>query len=270
MNRKNKPLIAFLLLTLKTLVRDRIFFLIFSLCILFASVPVFSSFSMRQPQEVGITMCLTLNSFILLLLSIFSGVSTAWRDIERRAVYTFLSYPVSRTDYLMGRFLGCVLLLSLISIINMLISVPVIKICARMYQSDLSIEWIYIFFAYLLALFKYALLTSISFLVISFSTSFFTPFFLTIACYIGGNSIQSIFDYLFNEASKNYPLWFKGIVKGIYYIFPNFSSFDLIPYAAYSLKIDFHSILITILYAIAYTITMLSLSCIIFSKRDLI
>ncbi|RLB09087.1 MAG: ABC transporter permease, partial [Deltaproteobacteria bacterium] len=223
-------ILKFLRLTIRTLIRDRIFLVISSLSILFLSIPVFSSFSMRQSQEVGITMCLTINSFLLLLLSIFSGVSTTWRDIEKRSVYTFLSYPISRSEYLIGRFLGCILLLFIISAIDMAVSIPIIKICARMYKSDLSIAWTNIFLAYLLIFLKYTLLTSISFLIISFATSFFTPFFLTIACYIGGNSIQSIFDYISKEASKNYPFWFKGIIKCIYYIFPNLSSFDLIPY----------------------------------------
>lgn len=263
-------IIKFCKLTIKTLIRDRIFIVIFSLCVLFFCVPVFSSFSMRQTQEVGISMALTLNSFILLLLSIFSGLSTVWRDMEKRSVYTLLSYPISRSEYLIGRFLGCAFLLLLITIIDMLICIPIIKLCAGMYKSHLPILWKKIFFTYLFDLFKYTLLTSISFLVISFSTSFFTPFFITITCYMAGNSIQSIYDYVLVEASKNYPLWFKWIIKLIYYVIPNFSGFDLIPYAAYSLQLDYNSLGITFAYFLAFLFVTLSLSCMIFSKRDML
>ncbi len=256
--------------TLKSLVKDRVFFVIIALWVLFLCVPVFSSFSMRQCQEVGISMCLSINSFILLLLSIFSGISTVWRDLEKRSVYTLLSYPVSRSHYLLGRFLGCVILLFIMSGINFLISVPVIKICAGMYKSDLPILWKNIALAYGTSFMKFVLLNSISFLIISFSTSFFTSFFITIAVYISGNSIQSVYDYVLREASQKYSLWFKYIVKAIYYILPNFTAFDLIPYAAYSLKLDYHSICMAFFYFIIFTSITLSLSCIIFSKRDLL
>ena len=215
-------------------------------------------------------MALTLNSFILLLLSIFSGISTVWRDMEKRSVYTLLSYPISRAEYLMGRFIGCILLLLLITGINMLICIPIIKICAGMYKSHLAIIWKNIFFAYLFDFLKYALLASISLLAISFSTSFFTPFFITITCYIAGNSIQSIYDYVLIEADKNYPLWFKFFIKTIYRIIPNFSAFDLIPYAAYSLKLNYTSLGITLIYFMAFLFVTLSLSCMIFSRRDML
>ena len=257
-------------LTIKALVRERGFFIIASLCLLFLCVPVFSSFSMRQCQEVGISMCLTINSFMLLILTIFSGISTMWKDIEKKTVYTLLSYPVARSEYLLGRFLGCGMLLLIITIFDIIISIPIIKACAGMYKSSLPIKWSTIIVAYFMSLLKYILLLSISFVAISISTSFFTPFFITIASYIGGNSIQSIYDYIFKEASKNYPFWFKKIVKLIYYVMPNFSSFDLTAYAAYSLKVNLYSVGITCLYATVYSTVMLSLSCIIFSKRDLL
>jgi len=263
-------MLEFAKLTIKALIRERGFFIIASLCLLFLCVPVFSSFSMRQCQEVGISMCLTINSFMLLILTIFSGISTMWKDIEKKSVYTLLSYPVARSNYLLGRFLGCVMLLLIISIVDMIISIPVIKICAGMYKSSLPIKWSTIILAHFMILLKYILLLSISFVIISVSTSFFTPFFITIASYIGGNSIQSIYDYIFKEAGKIYPLWFKKIVKLIYYIMPNFSSFDLTAYAAYSLKLNLYSVGITCLYTIFYSAIMLSLSCIIFSKRDLL
>jgi len=263
-------MLEFAKLTIKALVRERGFFIIASLCLLFLCVPVFSSFSMRQCQEVGISMCLTINSFMLLILTIFSGISTMWKDIEKKTVYTLLSYPVARSEYLLGRFLGCGMLLLIITIFDIIISIPIIKACAGMYKSSLPIKWSTIIVAYFMSLLKYILLLSISFVAISISTSFFTPFFITIASYIGGNSIQSIYDYIFKEASKNYPFWFKKIVKLIYYVMPNFSSFDLTAYAAYSLKVNLYSVGITCLYATVYSTIMLSLSCIIFSKRDLL
>ncbi|HDD44067.1 MAG TPA: ABC transporter permease [Candidatus Desulfofervidus auxilii] len=260
----------FSLLTIKSLLKDRIFIIILSLCFLFFSVPVFSSFSMRQVQEVGITMSLTLNSFILLLLSIFGGMATVWRDIEKKSIYSLLSYPINRSQYLLGRFMGCVILLLMISVINFFLSAIVIKICASMYKSRLPILWENISFAFLFTFFKYILLLAIGFLCISFSTSFFTPFFLTIAIYIAGNASQGIYEYVLNEAAKKYPFWFKDIIKTIYYFLPNFSAFDFTAHASYALKMSYKSLLFTSFYFLSYFLIIISLACIIFSRRDML
>jgi len=225
---------------------------------------------MRQSQEVGITMAISLNSFILLLLSILGGMATLWKDIERKQVYTLLSFPISRSNYFLGRFLGCTMLLLTVCIINFSISVIAIKICASMYKSRLPILWENIAISFLFSFFKYTLLLAIGFLFASFSTSFFMPLFITIGTYIGGNSIQSIYEYVMRDESSNYSLFFKLVIKFIYYILPNFSSFDFTVYAAYALKIDLISLSYTSCYFIIYLLIVLSLSCIIFTKRDLI
>ena len=180
-------------LTLKGSARDRIFIVIFAFCILFFFIPVFSSFSMRQIQEVSITMSLNLNSAILLFLSIFGGVSTIWRDVERKYIYNVLSHPIRRTDYILGRFLGLFALMFMVSVINFILSVIDINISASMYKSQLPINYINIMVAFLFSLLKYTLLMAFAFLVDSFATSFFMPFFLTIAVFFAGNTSQGVY-----------------------------------------------------------------------------
>jgi len=213
-------------------------------------------------------MSLTLNSFILLFLSLFGGISTIWRDIERKYTYTLLSYPITRVNYLIGRYLGFVLILFFITILNFLLSVIVIKISAGFYKSELPILWLNISCAFLFSFLKYTLLLAFGFFFASFSTSFFTPIFSTVAVFISGNSIQGIYDYVMKEADK-ISIFVKSVVKFVYYILPNFSSFDLTPYATYALPLNEKSILFTLIYFILYLVIILSLTVIIFNKRDL-
>ncbi|MEA1995787.1 MAG: ABC transporter permease subunit [Campylobacterota bacterium] len=255
-------------LTLKGSARDRIFIVIFAFCVLFFFIPVFSSFSMRQIQEVSITMSLNLNSAILLFLSIFGGVSTIWRDVERKYIYNVLSHPIRRTDYILGRFLGLFVLMFMVSVINFILSVIDINISASMYKSQLSINYINIMVAFLFSLFKYTLLMAFAFLVDSFATSFFMPFFLTIAIFLAGNTSQGVYEYIMEGATK-YSVIFKDIVTVIYYILPNFSSFDFTPQAVYNLSINLNSIFLTIVYFILYFAVVMTLTCWIFERRNL-
>src|SRR3990172_4239248 len=48
---------------------------------------------------------------LALLLSIFVGNNLIAKDIDRRSIYTIISLPIKRTEYLIGKFIGLVLLL---------------------------------------------------------------------------------------------------------------------------------------------------------------
>ena len=262
-------MLDFLKITFKSLLKDRGVVIVSASYVLFIFIPVFGSLSMRQVQEVGITMCLTLNSFILLLLSIFGAIATVWRDIERRSIYNMLSFPISRTEYLLGRLSGCLCLLALISLINFVFSIGVIKLCASMYKSRLPILWANVSYAFLFTLLKYALLLAIGFLFISFSTSFFTPLFLTISVYVIGNASQGLYEFILGKGAEKYPEWFKWCIKAFYYVMPNFSAFDFTAYAAYALKVSKKSLIFSGAYFVLYFSVVVTLACMIFSKRDI-
>jgi ABC-type transport system involved in multi-copper enzyme maturation permease subunit len=214
-------------------------------------------------------MSLTINSFILLFLAVFGGVATIWRDIERKHTYTILSYPIERYSYFLGRFIGFAVIMLIISIINFLISIVVIKIGAASYKSELPIVWSSISLAFFMSYLKYILLMAFGFFFSAFSTSFFTPFFSTIAVYVAGNASQGIYDYIINAGDK-YSSLFKSVIKVIYLIFPNFSSFDFTAYATYALKVDANAVYMSLIYFVIYLLIVFSLSIIIFNKRDMI
>lgn len=257
-----------ILLTVRTTLKDRVFLIILSMIIMFLFVPIFSYYSMRQVQEISITMALTLNSSILLFLALFGGVATVWRDIERKHIYTLLSYPIKRHSYFLGRFIGFILIMLLVTTINCCVSLIVIKFSASTYPSQLPIIWSSILISFFMTLLKYILLMAFGFMFSAFSTSFFTPFFSTIAMYFAGNASQGVYDYLLNSSS-DYSNSFIVLIKGIYLIIPNFSSFDYVAYASYSLPLDMRSIYMTLGYFIIYIVIVKSLSVMIFVKRDM-
>jgi ABC-type transport system involved in multi-copper enzyme maturation permease subunit len=258
----------FSIFTIKTILKDRLFLMILSFILVYAFIPVFSYFSMRQLQEISITMSISLNSFILLILSLFGSIYTIWRDIERKYTFTMLSYPIKRVSYIIGRYVGFVIILLIITLINLGLGAIAIKISAGFYKSQLPIIWSNIVIAYLFSFMKYSIVLALGFLFASFSTSFFTPVFSTIAIFLAGNSIQGIYDYLMKESDKM-ASYLKSIVSFFYYILPNLSAFDMTSYAAYSLKINSNSILFSIGYFILYISVVMCIAVLIFNKRDL-
>ena len=112
-------------ITLKGIFRDRIFRGILVVSLVFLVVPSISTLSMRQVTELALTLCLSLVSFILLILSIFLGGISLWKDMERRYSHSVLTLPLSRVRYLLERFAGISLFLLFVALILGMLSMAV-------------------------------------------------------------------------------------------------------------------------------------------------
>ena len=92
--------------TLKGVARDKIYKGLLLTATAYFAIPLISIFSLRQVTALAITLSLSLTSFILLLLSVFLGGTSLWKEIERKYVHSALAMPISRGSYLLGKYLG--------------------------------------------------------------------------------------------------------------------------------------------------------------------
>jgi Cu-processing system permease protein len=232
-------------------------------------VPLFSSFSMRQVQESSIALALSAVSLVMLVLTAHLGASLIFRDIDRRYLNIALAAPISRSHYLLGRFVGLAIFLCVSMIILALCSSVVIALAASTYQSQLPIAWGTIALAFTGICIKYLLLSSVAVFFSCLSTSFSLPFFSTIAIYLAGTASQEVYEYLNGSLGEKLPEVLKVISKIVYFACPNFSSFDLNIYAVYALPVNHGQFLLSIFYGIVFTSFVLWLSVIVFNRREL-
>ncbi len=256
-------------LTIKSVIKDRIFIVILCGLLIYVAVPVFGMLSIKNVLEISLTLSLSLNSFILLLLSILGGVSTIWRDIEKKQIYTLLSTPISRTNYFLGRFTGFSIIMFFVSLINLLITLLIYFITIKYAVTETKLSLLNLTWAFLLSFLKFVLLLGFCFFFSTFSTSFFLPFFATIAIYLLGNASQGIYDAIFLAKEIDYPEYFKFIIRLLYFILPNFSSFDLTVYVSYGIELEMKRLVYTVSYFAVYFSIILSSSIIIFNKKNL-
>lgn len=258
--------------TMKGIFRDRIFQSIMALGGLFFFVPSVASLSMRQVSELSITLCLSIISFILLLLSVFLGATSLWKDIDRRYTFSVLSLPVSRSYYLLGRFLGLALFLILTSILLGGMACVVIKISSTLYQSPAGqpLVWWYIVVAIIFSTLQYILIIAVAFLFSSVSTSFFLPVFGTICVYFASSVTQQVYEFVKSPAAVKMvaPVAKFGAIV-VYYIMPNLAGFDLKVNAIYSVSPDIKGLLITLLYFFVYTSILLGGAAFLFGRREM-
>ena len=252
-------------------VRDRTLFGIFILGLLFLlTIPVFSYFSMRQTAEVAAGYALSVISLIGLLLTVFMGGNLISRDIDRKGIHTVVTLPISRTQYMVGKFIGLALLLLVsLSILYFLAAIAVLFVSFQ-YPPSLPLHWdiylVVMLFAYIMLL----VISAVSVLFNSFATSTFLPMALTLAVYCIGQSTALVKDYLDKapEAKEITPV-IAILAKASYYLFPNLSAMDIKNVFVYSLPVNFHYLLTVLLYGLFYLSVVMFVAAFSFGRRDL-
>lgn len=257
-------------LTLKGIFRDRVFQGIIVLGMLFLFIPSAASLSMRQVTELSITLSLSLISFILLLLSVFLGATSLWKDIERRYTYSMLSLPLSRSSYLLGRFFGIALFLMLTATLLGVLGGLAVKLAAGIYPSDRPIMWSWLVLAIFFSSCKYILLVAVAMLFSSISTSFFLPVFGTICTFLVSGITQQVYDYIHSPAAAEAitPL-LKSTASAFYYLLPNLAGFDLKVNAIYGIHPSASGLVLTFGYFLVYTTILLGVAALLFERREM-
>lgn len=256
--------------TLKSFIRDRLLQLLFVCSLfIFLTVPALSLFSMRQVQELSVTLSLSASSIILLIVTVILGSSSVWRDIERRFLASVLGLPVSRTSYILGKFAGIVMLISIGCIMLGLVALVVIALVSAQYPSDIPVRWLHICVAIFYDGLKYILVASIALLLSSLSTSFYFPFIATLIIYFCGSASQEVYEYIISGYGKAMSTVTRAVISSVYYCIPNFSVFDFKVQAVYPLPLSLQGLLYSGAYFLIYTSIMLLIVVWAFNRREL-
>lgn len=256
-------------ITLKGIFRDRVFHGILVAVSAFLLIPVTASLSMRQVVELSLTLSLSLISFILLLLAVFLGGTSLWKDMERRYTYSVLGLPLSRHRYMLGRFVGTALFVLLAAAILGIVACVTVAVTAGIYPPDRPIFYVGIVFCILFDALKYILLVAVAFLFSTVSTSFFLPVFGTIAMYLAGEVTQQVYEYIQSPASAALSPVLKQTATVLYYVLPNFGAFDLKVNAIYGIPLSANGLLLTAAYFSVYIGILLSCAATIFIRREM-
>lgn len=262
-------MVSVLRVTLKGIFRDRVFHGILMTAILFLFIPSVGTLSMRQVTELCLTMSLSLISFILLLISVFLGGTSLWKDMERRYTFSVIGLPISRQDYLLGKFAGIASFLLICGMVLGGVACLVVWSVAGKYPPSRPVVWLTLYSAIIFDAMKYVLLVAVSFLLSSVSTSFFLPVFGTISVFLVGGATQQVYEFVHSPAGQTVSPVIRKCASGLYYLVPNFSAFDLKVNAIYSIPLPMHGMMLTGTYWVIYISIVLLLASTLFARREL-
>ncbi|MFH0793744.1 MAG: ABC transporter permease subunit, partial [bacterium] len=101
---------AIALNTFKEAVRNRILYilLIFAL-VLMGSSGVISDLSIAEPEKIVKDLGLAGINFFGLLIAIFIGIGLVYNELDKKTIYTIVSKPIDRHQFLLGKYFGLLL-----------------------------------------------------------------------------------------------------------------------------------------------------------------
>jgi ABC-type transport system involved in multi-copper enzyme maturation permease subunit len=204
-----------------------------------------------------------------LMIAVFIGIGLVWKEVERRSIYSLLSKPLSRGEFIVGKYCGLGLTLAVNVAVMVVAWYAVLGYMATTVSPEVRAGWVApatdlaMLRAVGLILVELMLVTAMALFFSTFSSPFLSAG-LTLGLWVIGH---------FNADLKNFQsvvdspvaAWFA---RGLYYVLPNFSAFDIKQQVVYSQPVPVSYLATTTLYGGVYIALLLVAAMAIFSRRD--
>ena len=244
--------------TFREAVRDRILYNLVIFVLLITAAAIFLG-ELTAGQEDRTIVNLGLNAMLLFgaFIAIFVGVGLVSKEIEKRTVYAIFSKPVTRGEFIVGKYLGlCLTLLVNVAIMGTGVSL------ALMYVHGGSLAWT-IWGAIALIFLELSIITAVAILFSSFSTPALSAL-LSFLVFVIGHFSASLRDLAADLGSPAARLVFDAI----YYVMPNLSNFSYVTSASHGEVPSLGIVGGALLYALAYAAVLLVLTVTVFKRRN--
>lgn len=264
--------ISFVTGTLRAGFRGRSFQLVFIFGVLLVGIAYLSSsFSPRQPMTVALDMGFSGIRLGAILLALFWTQELLGREVDRRTVVFSLTYPLSRFNYLLGRYLGIVTLALLALFVLGLLLMVVVIAAGTGYEQEFPVDLGAPYWLALLGIWlDVAVVAAFALLMSAISTTPMLPFMLGLAFAIAGRSVGVVRDYLMHGADGDVTLahTYTPLVEWISWVIPDLSRLDWRIGALYRAVPDLAALQWSVVSALGYAAVMLLLAVRSFSKRE--
>ena len=206
----------------------------------------------RILQDIGLASI----RFFSIAIAIFVGVGLIHKEVDRRTVYTILSKPLSRGEFLLGKYVGLVATIWL----QAAIMVAAFAAISLLRGAPLGAGHAA---AFALLAVELAVVVAIATLFSAFTTPMLATLFAG-GVWIAGNLTRNLRDL---GADSELGLA-RQLTALLYGVLPDLASFNLSIEAAHGLPVMASDIWLPVLYGSAYVAIVLVCAVSIFERRD--
>lgn len=246
--------------TFREAVRDRVLYNLIAFALLLSGGAILvGQISIEIERLVVVNLGLTAVSLFGVVIAIFIGIGLVSKEIEKRTLYTVLSRPVRRWEFIVGKFFG---LAGTLVVNTFFMAIGVFGALWYVAQK-LSVSDASIFIALYFIVLEFLIICALALLFSAFSTPLLSAVF-AFALFVIGSFAEDLRG--FAGMAHGFTRW---IATGAAYLVPNFSALNIISAVAHQQPIAGQLILENTLYAALYTVMALSAAVLIFERRNL-
>lgn len=246
--------------TFREAVRDRVLYnLVFFALLMVGSAPLFGKISIGVERIVLINLGLTAISIFGVVIAIFIGIGLVSKEIDKRTLYTVLSRPVRRWEFIFGKYFG---LAGTLVVNTFFMTIGVLLALLYVNQKLEAADGQILVAVYFIVL-QFFMMVALTLLFSTFSSPIFAALF-AFAMFVIGSLVDDLrgFGYM-AEGLQRYA------VLALSYVVPDFSSLNIISQTAHGKSVSAGVVLQNTVYAILYSVVALSGAVVIFERRDM-
>jgi ABC-type transport system involved in multi-copper enzyme maturation permease subunit len=252
--------------TFRQAVRDRLLYgiLFFAVAMLFFGL-VLGELSLHEERRVVVDVGLAGISLFTVIVAAVAGVNLLYKELDRKTLFTVLSKPIDRWQFVLGKFLGLVAAI-LVALALMGVVLLLILLGKRM-AVPAALPW----FLALIAV-EAVVVTAIAVLFSSFATPFMSGIFTFGLFLIGRNALV-----LSELASRRSGGWLGrffdllvGLAPNLHLFYPSGQMFEDRYVSIHASFVPAEYVAYAAAYGLGYTVCLLILAVAIFRRRDVV
>jgi len=260
-------------ITVKDGIRNRLlhgilFIALFSCVIYLTIIPMFAFDTGKVATDLGFA-SMTLSG---LAVVIFLGIGLLTRDIHERSVCMVISRPVSRSQYVTGKFLGlsitiltAVLIMAVLSVFSGWIALKIIPEMAL----PRNFSWGYLLTAVIFNYLELLIVMALGFLFTVITTNAYLSMLFTFCCYIIGQTLETIVKVITSGEFVKVDAFYIKTLEILKWIFPNLRAFDLKVSVSYGLPLSLDYTIWTAVYGLIYISIIIFITTKIFNRQEI-
>jgi ABC-type transport system involved in multi-copper enzyme maturation permease subunit len=246
-------------ITFKEAKRDRILYLLFFFAaVSISATRILAILTVGDRVKIIKDVGLASISIFGVLMAVLIGTSLVYKEIDKKTILTLLSKPLRRAEFILGKFLGLVLTLFVMTVGMGLIFLAVVYLHTSRIEWPLLVAIAYVFL-------ELVLITAVAILFSSFSTPILSSIF-SLAFYLIGHISWGL-NLLIKKMHAGAG---KAAARFLYVFLPDLENFNFRTEAVHGLPIPSSIFLYSILYGVCYTAFILALAILVFRRRDFI
>lgn len=239
-------------------IRDRIFYVIgFFALLLIVAIPLLGEVAATTEDKIFMDLGLAAIGVLGVLIAIFVGTGLINKEIEKRTVLVLIPKPISRAELIIGKHLG------LLGVLAVLVIAMTAIYLALLSFNGINYPLVSLLISALYQFLELSLIVAVALMFGVFTSSILATL-LTVGIYLMGHLSRDVLEL--GKLSDNATL--ETITQALYLVLPDLSRLNLKNEAVYGLLPSFLTLLGHAAYAIVYTILLLAIAILIFSRRE--